>query len=86
MRYLVCCVRDAAIKAFNQPMYFRSKEEAIRSFGDACRDDKNSSFRDHAADYSLWHIGDWDDSGAISSLAEPECLIQAMDCVEYNGS
>nr|AVQ10209.1 DNA binding protein VP5 [Gokushovirinae environmental samples] len=81
-RYLVCAVRDAAIKAFNTPMYFRTREEAIRSFGDAVRDSKNADFANHASDYSMWYLGDWDDNGSLSPLSSPDCLIQAVDCLE----
>ena len=42
---------------FNTPMYFRSREEAMRSFGDACRDPKNGTFANHASDYSMWLVG-----------------------------
>lgn len=80
-RFLICAVRDAAVMAYNTPMFFRTKEEAIRSFGDAVRDKSNASFTNHASDYSLWSFGSWDDAGKIEP-ASPECLIQAVDCLE----
>lgn len=79
-KYLMCAVRDKAVNAFNNPMYFRSKEEAMRSFGDAVRDDKNSQFSQHAKDYSIWHIGYWDDEGEIE-ITHMTCLLQAVDCL-----
>lgn len=79
-RFQVCAVRDAKVKAFNNPMFFRTNAEAIRSFSDACNDDKNVDFKRHAEDYSIWCVGTWDDDGHLSAM-EPECLIQAVDCL-----
>lgn len=78
--FYMCAVRDSKVKAFNTPMNFRTREEAIRSFGDAVRDEKNVDFSKHAEDYSIWHVGMWDDNGIVSAVT-PECLIQAVDCL-----
>lgn len=78
--FFACAVRDAKVKAFNTPMMFRTREEAIRSFGDAVRDPKNAEFGLHAEDYSIWWIGMWDDAGEMKGVS-PECLIQAVDCL-----
>lgn len=79
-KFLVCAVRDQAVKAFAHPMYFRSKDEARRSFGDGVNDPKNTTFGAHASDFSLWCLGEWDDEGRITAI-EPECLMQAVDCL-----
>lgn len=78
--YVICAVRDQAVKAFNNPMFFRTVDEARRSFGDAVADPKNTSFSMHAPDYSLWQIGTWDDNGTLVA-GEPTCLMQAVDCI-----
>jgi hypothetical protein len=79
MRMLVCCVYDAAVRAFNNPMVFRSKAEAVRSFADACTPD--SAFTRHMADYSLMQIGWFDDGeGSLAQLTAPERLISASEC------
>lgn len=79
-KFIVAAVRDQAVKAFNQPMFFRTKDEARRSFGDAVLDPANKSFGQHAADYSMWMLGEWDDSGELT-VCSPECLMQAVDVV-----
>lgn len=76
MILLACSVFDAKVGAFTNPMYFRSRGEAIRSFSTAVRDEK-SQFALFKADYALVYLGDWDDgSGAFTSLA-PTRLIGA---------
>nr|AVQ10246.1 DNA binding protein VP5 [Gokushovirinae environmental samples] len=78
-KFLMCAVRDQAVKAFNAPMLFRSVDEARRSFGDAVNDPK-MEFGKHAADFSIWLLAEWDDAGKIT-LCEPDCIMQAVDCV-----
>lgn len=80
-KFLMCAVRDQAVTAFNTPMFFRSKAEAIRSFHDAVNDKANASFTNHANDYSLWYVGVWDDNGDME-VVTPECLIKAIDCLQ----
>lgn len=82
-RLLGFAVRDAAVGAFNAPMYFRSRAEAIRSFSDACLDPK-AGFSSHAKDYDFWYVGDFDQSnGQFTSLASgPERACGALDYVK----
>lgn len=79
---LAFAVRDAAVGAFNAPMYFRSRAEAVRSFSDACRD-SNAGFSSHAKDYDFWYVGGFAQStGEFISLAGgPERVCGAMDYV-----
>lgn len=78
-KFVICAVRDAAVGAFNTPMFFRTVDEARRSFGDAVADPK-SGLGGHAKDYSMWLLGEWDDKGEISTCA-PDCLMQAIDAL-----
>lgn len=79
-KFVICSVHDDAVKTFNTPMFFRSKDEARRSFGDAVADAK-SDFSRHAGDYSLWCFGEWDDIGQFNPQPQ-ECLMQAIDVVK----
>jgi len=81
MRLYVCSVYDAAVKAFMQPFFCRSKGEAVRSFADACQDDK-SNFYKHASDFTLHHLGYFDDAGAqFELLVAPDRLVSANECL-----
>jgi hypothetical protein len=59
----VFTVYDSAVKAYLPPFYGRSKGEAIRSFTEAVND-RGHQFNKYPADYSLWHLGKFDDSNA----------------------
>lgn len=67
MKLEAYAVFDAAVGAYNRPMFFRSRAEAVRSFQDAVRDPQ-SSLGAHARDYSWCYVGDFDDS---SGMFEP---------------
>lgn len=82
MKHEMYCVYDAAVKAFNRPMCFRSRGEALRSFMEACRDEK-TEFWKHSSDYSLHFVGVFDDdSGSVVIPTAPERVISALECVE----
>lgn len=80
MKLEAYAVHDSAVGAFNAPMFFRSRGEAVRSFQDACADPK-AGFRMHAEHYSFWYVGDFDmNSGSLDSVA-PERVCGALDFV-----
>lgn len=59
MKLEAYAVHDSAVGAFNAPMFFRSRGEAVRSFQDACADPK-AGFRSHADHYSFFYVGQFD--------------------------
>lgn len=61
MRLVLCSVFDVKAGVYSNPQCFRSNGEAIRSFCDACNDER-SQFSRHASDYSFWKIGTYEDS------------------------
>lgn len=71
---------DSAVGAYLPLFPARSKGEAIRSFQDAVTAE-NSRFRDHAADYTLFHVGSFcDETGALIPL---EAKISLGTALEY---
>lgn len=76
----VYSVHDAAVGAFNAPLFFRSRGEAVRSFQNAVTNEA-SQFRDHAADYSFWKVGLFDDSNGYLTAIENERVCGASDFV-----
>lgn len=80
--YNVFSVYDAALSAYMQPFFLRSKGEAVRSFTDAIADPK-MPFHAHPEDYTLFLIGAWDDvRGVMVSPVAPERIISALECVK----
>lgn len=82
MKLLLFSIFDKKADAFTQPMFFRSKGEAIRSFMDAVGT-AETPFCKHPEDYSFCHVGDFDDStGAVTGMnAGPVFVMQALECV-----
>lgn len=79
MKLEVYAVHDAAVGSFNNPLFFRSRGEAIRSFQDAVANEQNG-FRSHAADYSFWQIGYYNQVDAVlEPLAAPDRVCGAKD-------
>lgn len=77
-KFMICAVRDVAVNAFNHPMFFRTKDEARRSFGDAVADTKTDFFK-HRDDFDMWCLGEWDDIGTLIVYDAPERLCSAND-------
>lgn len=80
MKLIVCAVYDGAVKAYLQPIFSRSKAEAIRSFADAVGAE-NSQFRKHAADFHLALLAEYDDGLGSFVCVNPERLVTAMECL-----
>lgn len=81
MIYETFAILDTAIGAFNTPIFVRSRGEAIRSFQDACNDEKSQFYR-HSRDYILYCLGTYDDStGTFGQLREPERILSAADAL-----
>lgn len=77
---------DSAVEAFMPPFFARSKGEAMRSFSDACSD--NGRFAPHLGHYSLFHLGEFDDTnGLIVPVTPPYQLLTGLEAVtDYDRS
>lgn len=80
MKLSCFCVYDSAVGAHTSPQFFRSRGEAVRSFQSAC-EQEGSQFRAHAADYSFWLIGEFDDGDGTFVPQRPERVCCALDFV-----
>ncbi|AXH75866.1 MAG: nonstructural protein [Microviridae sp.] len=74
----VFSVFDSATKAYMPPFFSRSKGEALRSFTDACSDEK-SNFNKHLSDYMLVHCGEFDDNSGVFSTVAPVKIIAGVE-------
>jgi hypothetical protein len=75
----IYAVHDAAIGAFNAPLFFRSRGEAVRAFQNACGTEAN--FKAHAKDYSFWLLGSYDDSSGRIVTVEADRVCGASDFI-----
>lgn len=82
MKLVICSVLDRAISAYNAPMFFRTRMEAIRSFSDAVNSGKDQNFSRHPEDYFLMFHGEFDDAtGVFTATDTPERVVSAVECV-----
>lgn len=71
MMLQIYSIRDKAVEAFGRPFFLATKGECLRVFMDLCGDPQSNLFK-HPADYSVWHLGEFNDQNAeISLLPEP---------------
>lgn len=80
---LAVSVRDEALQAFNRPFFVNSLGFAMRSFEDEVnRQGEDNAMRKHAKDFSLWHVGNFDEETArLVSLDVPIRLCNAESVV-----
>lgn len=78
----VFAVFDSKASTFGHPFFCHTRGVAIRSFSDAANDSKHE-FGRHAADFTLFEIGEYDDqTGKFVNLAAPESIGVALQFVE----
>ncbi|AXH75891.1 MAG: nonstructural protein [Microviridae sp.] len=84
--YLAVCVRDEALQAFNRPFFVNSVGFAMRSFEDEVnRKSPDNPMSSHAKDFSLWHVGSFDeDTAKLVSLDVPVRLCDALSVLKPN--
>lgn len=74
----VFSVYDEAAAAFLQPIFFDTTGQAVRAISDSVAD-PNSSLSRHTSDYSLFLLGEYDDSTGEFKNSK-SCL---GNCVEF---
>ena len=65
----VYCIRDEASGLYMQPTVEINSEVAMRNFDFAM--ERNDMMHFRPADYSLWHIGDFDDKTGVLDARDP---------------
>lgn len=75
----IFAVRDAKVEAFLQPFFSPTMGAAIRSLSEAVNDPKHE-FAKHANDYSLWYLGNFDDSNGVIEPPENGRPMHSIDC------
>ncbi len=77
MILLAFSIFDAAAVAYLPPMFLATKGMAIRSFSDAINEEGHM-FGLHAEDYTLFHIGSFDQGSGKFSAIVPDSLGNAL--------
>jgi hypothetical protein len=78
----VYTVRDDKAQAYFNPFFMQNDSLAVRAMTD-CVSDPSHQFAKHTADFSLWKLGEYDDTSAkFDLLASPQ---QMLNLVELKG-
>lgn len=81
MSLQIFAVYDKKAVAYNLPLFFHQKGQALRAFSDAVTDPQSPFFK-HPEDYALHHLGEFSDlTGIIKPLPNPVPLEEALNCV-----
>ncbi len=78
----VFSVYDSKVESFFKPFYSQTKGEAIRSFTEISND-KQSQIGKYPEDFTLFELGDYDDSNASFKLLDtPKSVGLAIEFVK----
>lgn len=83
MKLNIYTVYDEKAQAYLQPFFTQAHGLARRMFSDSIND-PNHHFNRHAADYTLFHIGTYDDADAQLDAHIPTCLGNGVEYKETN--
>lgn len=75
MKTELFCIYDAKAKFYNKPFNFPNTQTAMRMFTDLAND-PNSEICKHPEDYTMFHLGSYDDEQAkitVNKIPEPIC-------------
>ena len=81
MKIEIVAMYDSAAQMFGRPFFVQSTGMAVRSFGDEIKrnDPQNDLFK-HPEDFTLYHLGSFDDSMGVFDLpASPILLVRGKD-------
>ena len=86
MKIKMFTVFDSKVGAYLQPFFMQSTGAAMRAFEDSCNDPQ-MQFNKHPADFTLFEIGEYDDSDASVILLENKIsLVSALECLAVKES
>lgn len=78
----VYSIYDSKVEAYLPPLFFKSKGEFLRSFGEAVNDPK-STISKYPSDYTAFELGSWDDCKCIFDLYKvPVSLGLALEFIK----
>lgn len=73
-------IYDTAANAFLQPFYMQNDGMAIRGFSDAINGNPESQIYQHPDHYSLYYVGEWNDtSGYLTPHDPPRRIIHGFE-------
>lgn len=81
MKLQIYSIHDSVAEAFLPPFFLPNNAMAIRTFA-SCINDDNHQFGRHPHDYTLFHLGDWDDQDAKASIIPCNAIGNGVEYVQ----
>ena len=79
MKLELYTILDSKEEIYHQPHFLLNEQVALRQFGDMANDD-TTKISKHPEDYTLWHLGSYEDSSAtLTPLKTKKCLAHANE-------
>lgn len=86
MKLIMFATRDRAADCFGSPFFMPTVGVAIRGFADIINSaDTNQLMSSHPADFDLYELGVWDDSGYFEIHDRPRQVAVGKDLVRAPG-
>lgn len=77
----IFAIYDTAAQSYSPPFVSHTKGMAIRLFSETSID-KTTTIGRHPADYTLFHLGEYDDlTASFSPLSTPVPVIKALETI-----
>lgn len=83
MNLNIYTIFDQASETYMRPFFSHADGQAKRSFSDVANDPDHEIGK-HPKDYSLWHIGIFDDNKAEIIPQQKKCLMTALEAQAQN--
>lgn len=80
MKLAIFSVYDVKVGAFMQPFFSPTTGAALRSLTDAVNDPKHE-FSKHVEDYTLFRLGEWDDTSGLFESGPPDSVVTCRELV-----
>jgi len=81
MNQKIFTIYDSKAKAYLTPFFLHEEGMAIRVFSD-CINDPKHAFARHPEDYTLFHVGEWEDEKAKFKINIPIALGTGIEFVK----
>jgi hypothetical protein len=79
MKLELYTIYDSKEEIYYQPFFLLNDAVALRQFGDMANEE-TSKISKHPEDYTLWHLGSYEDSSAtLTPLKTKKCLAHANE-------
>ncbi len=83
MKLNVYSILDSKSGIYAKPFFMLNTSMAVRAFGDLCND-VQTTIASHPEDYTLYHIGEYDDGVATLKSITPQPISNAAALLRYN--